>query len=608
VSGPWDDYAPAPAAAGNPWEDYAPPEATSPEAGRQALERSGDPRFAPSANVTYNKEEPQLPIWDRIKRYASDVPGAINAGVNVAGTQFVKGINGLIGLPNTLQDLGLQGAAIVQGHGADFKPPHHVMPTAESMNDLVFNKLGLPEYNVPSFKIPTSGDKTIDLGQATNAGLQAIPTFGGSGVAAAIPGFAAGATSDVAGQATAGTPFEPYARIAGGSLGYRVGSKAVTPLPANLTPNQARLVDVAKENNIPLSVSQETGNGKMLERIAGRFPTGHGPFENLREAQQTGTDRMALKEAGIEGERTDPESMKGVAKEAGKNFGEALKDVSPVKLDDTFYSKLGNAESKYNTITAENSRAPIVRNTVDNYLSNDLVKDGSPTLSPDQYQSYRRDLGETMNGLKPGDPEYKFLKSTRDALDDAMVTSSPADKAAAMSAARRQYMNYKIVGKAAANSTSAARTEGNISPAALNSSLKRAQGDKFSETTGGLNDVASLKQYLTDTFPNSGTPTIGAGHAGIMGGGMLLGEHGLAMLSDPKILGGAAALLAGPRVLSQAVTGRGAFLSPAIRKYLVNQAMVQANPGLYSRGGRSVPFTLAPGLAVGLPPFLEDRR
>lgn len=595
----FDTQAPA-----NPFDQFD----TTAASGRLALEQGGDPRFAPSANVTVNKDEPPLPFWERMRRYASEVPGAINTGVNIAGTQFVKGINGLIGLPNTIQDYGLQGAAILMGHGDEFKPPQHVMPTTADMNNLVFNKLGLGEYNVPSFRVPVGGDKTIDLGRAANAGLQAVPTFGGSGISSVVPGFAAGATSDLAGQATEGTPYEPLARIIGGGVGYRLGAKVVTPLPANLTPNEARAVQIAKENDIPLSVSQETGRGQMLERIAGRFPTGHGPFENLREQQTVGTDRMALKEAGIEGERTDPESMKSVAQQAKANFSNALKNVGPVNLDDTFYGKLGQAESKYNTLTAENSRAPIVGNTVDSYLSKDLLKDGNPTLSPDQYQSYRRDLGETMNGLKPGDPEYKFLKAARDALDDAMVASAPADKAAAMSTARRQYANYKIIQKAAANSTAAAKSEGNLSPNALEGALKRQQGDRYPETTGGLNDVVTLKRYLADKFPNSGTPTVAAGHAMMGGGATLIGEHGLAAFSDPRLMAAGAALLAGPRALSQAVTGQGAFLSPVIRKYLVNQAMVKANPGLYSNGIRSLPFTLAPGVAVSAPPLLEDRR
>jgi hypothetical protein len=589
----------------------APPNSAA--AGRAALERSGDPRFAPapSARTTYNPEGPR-PTWqDDAKSLAKDVVETVNPGINIAGTQFVKGLNGLIGLPNTLMDLGSRGMATLMGHGADWTPPPHVMPTAEGMNKFIFGRLGLPEYNTPSIPFsPAPGGPQFDLGKAVDAGLQAVPTFGGGGVGA-IPGALGGATSELAGQATADTPYELPARILGGSAGYRIGAKAVTPLPAKLTPNEQRAVQIADQNGVPLSVSQRTGSGQMLETIAGRFPTGHGPFERLSEKQAVAADRAALKQAGVDGERTDPESMKDVWKQASNNFELAKNGVGTVTLKPDFYNEAGKAAGDYASVTAKNAISPVVQKTFDDFFDSRLMKGGPhPQLSAQEYQSYRKNIGDTMDNLNPGSGEYRALKRMKNALDDAMVASAPSDKAEAIAKARREWANVKILNKAAAGGSVASRSAGNLAPSALTTALKSEQGaDKFARTTGGLNDIATMKQYLADTFPNSGTPTVQAGHAMMGGGATLVGEHGASILHDPKMMAAAAALLGGPRAIANAVTGQGKVISPLVYRYLVNQAMVRANPGLYSaRGMRSVPFSLAPGVAVAAPRLLEDQR
>jgi hypothetical protein len=146
------------------------------------------------------------------------------------------------------------------------------------------------------------------------------------------------------------------------------------------------------------------------------------------------------------------------------------------------------------------------------------------------------------------------------------------DKLAAWKDARRHYYNFKVIQKAMNNGTTSARSEGTLGAGALTNALKRAQGDKFYETTGGLNDVATIKGYLRDTFPNSGTPTIGAQFAA---------------LANP-FLGGALGL--GVNGASRAMTGGGP-ISSVVRNYLANQ--VQPNR-LQAVG--TAPFGLAPGM------------
>jgi hypothetical protein len=212
-----------------------------------------------------------------------------------------------------------------------------------------------------------------------------------------------------------------------------------------------------------------------------------------------------------------------------------------------------------------------------------------PELSNTQYQTLRKGLTEAIDGLYSAKDTNgaKALQSMRTSLDDAVESSLGGDKLAAWQDARKHYYNFKVIQKAMNNGTTAARSEGTLGANALTGALKRAQGDKFYETTGGLNDVATIKSYLRDTFPNSGTPTIGAQ---------------LASVVNP-LLGGS--LWLGGNVASRAMTGAGP-MSDIVRQYLANQAM----PNTLQGGLKSLPFTVAPGLNVSAPnyPRLEYRK
>jgi hypothetical protein len=197
-----------------------------------------------------------------------------------------------------------------------------------------------------------------------------------------------------------------------------------------------------------------------------------------------------------------------------------------------------------------------------------------PELSNVQYQTLRKGLTEAIDGLYSAKDTNgaKALQAMRTSLDDAVEGSLGGDKLAAWKDARRHYYNFKILQKAMNNGTTAARSEGTLGANALTGALKRAQGDKFYETTGGLNDVATIKSYLRDTFPNSGTPTIGAQ---------------LASVVNP-LLGGS--LWAGGNVASRAMTGGGP-MSDIVRQYLANQAQPNRLQTV-----ATTPFGLAPGM------------
>jgi hypothetical protein len=627
----------------------------------------------------------------------------VNTGVNWLGTQFTKGITGVAGAPRMAADLQQRGAEWA-GEKLGFPetgktvgqvlrgtvPGAGLGPSTEEMNKGIFTDLGVPEVNAadnPALTLtnPLGLNGKVNLGSALDAGAQAVPsmmalpagaaaaTLSGPARAAttAIPAVTGGASGDLARQATAGTPYEIPASVLASVLGYMGGSKAVTPLPARLSPEQLRAVEIARETGTPLSVAQETGRGAKMESALARFPTSAGPFDRLAAKQGASTDTAALKEMGFAGDNTGTETMKAAKNQASSEFEAAKNMPGTVNLTPGFFGDVKGTLADYKANTSDAGIVPSVEKNVNALtklepgreplppLTATAVRSETPTLarltqaiedadrplteaaagrntgetlaawfgegpkvpmpkappelSNEQYQSFRKTVSDTVTDLYKGGKTdaARALQKVRDSLDDAAGASLPADQMEAWKTARRNYYNFKIIEKAAGAGTVASRSAGTLSPSALTQQLRKRQGDAFSSTTGGLNDVASLKQYLADTFPNSGTPTMQAWQ-GLLSGGAGLGAAGLTGAAGAGVLAPAVALpiaaaMAGPNMMARAMTG-GGMISGPLRNYLANQAMVGAR-GPTPSGLASIPFSLAPGIAINAPnyPRLERR-
>lgn len=548
---------------------------------------------------------------------ASKIMGGVNTVVNTIGTGLTKGVTSALGMPDTLGEMGKRGAAWVGEKvgapeagaqiGDAFKRQMTMgglMPSAETMNKGVFGQIGVPEVNAgdnPALTIHPGGSN-INLGKMIDSGIQAIPSVLGGGLPAAIPGFIGGVTSEAAGQATAGSPWEIPARIAAGYGGYKIGQRVATPLPSNLSPEEARLVQLAKDKDIPLSVGQETGRGRGVESALARFPTSQGKMAEFADTQNTAINRDALKSAGATGERLDPTTMNSVIKNASNEFEAAKNASGDVNLGADFFRDLNKTITGYLDNTPAAAQTPSVTKR-----AADFVNQPGHTLTGEQYQEFRRTLNEASQSVTDVGAA-RALRGMRNALDDAMGASLPADQAQAWRDVRRNWANLKVLTKAAAGGTVDSRAAGNLSPSALSMALRQQQGvDRFSSTTGGLNDTARLAAYLADTRPNSGTPqTLQMQHLltgsapGMLPGYLAGGPVGAAV--------GGAASMAAPNIMARAMTGQG-WATPAgalvpipadwLRKYLANQSQA----GQMGIGG--TPFALAPGLTTMR---LEDRR
>lgn len=530
--------------------------------------------------------------------------------INPIGTGLTKGTTAMLGAPRMAADLLQAGATWAGdklgapetgrkiGAGARFIIPGGTGPSTEDYNRAIFGSLAVPEENFgdkPALTLtnPFGMEGKVNVGKMMDTGIQAIPgalALGGG----VLPSVMGGVTSEAAGQATQGTPYELPARIVGSLPGAWVGSKLTTPLPANLSPEQQRMVEIARERNIPLTVGQETGRGRGVESALSRFPTSEGVMRRAGDAQQQAINREALSEMNAVGNRVDPETMRRVGREASDRFNAARNASGDVTLRPDFYNRTNQIVAQYADDVPAGNQVRAVFQSLDNFMDPKLMRPGAsyPTLSPTQYQEFRRNLTDTVERV--ADPTARrALQGVRESLDDAMQASLPADQAAAWQQARRDWANFKIISQAASGGTVESRQAGNLSPSSLTQALRTRQGaDRFARTEGGMNDVARVAGYLADTRPNSGTPQT------LMTQGAIVGAARGGPITET--LRDAAALTGIPNTLARAMTGQGwaTPLGPllplpasVVRNYLANQAQ----PNRLEAVSR-VPFALAPGL------------
>lgn len=557
------------------------------------------------------------------------VADVANTGTNWLGTQFTKGVTGVLGAPQALGDLAVRGGEWAgekvgapqfgKNAGQAFKNVitfQNLLPTAEGLNNTIFGggdsqrpqaeafgvkvpQMGVPEVNAadaPGLTLtdPLGFKGKVNVGKMLDTGAQAVPgaLMLGGGV---LPAVLGGVTSEAAGQATEGSKWEIPARIAGALPGVMLGTKLTTPLPANLTPEQARAVQIAKDTGTPLTVAQETGRLKAVERGLSRFPTSAGPYETMAAKQGAAADAAALRTMGFEGDNVGTETMKAASRQAKGDFDAAVKSINRVELKPDFYNRGNAAVAAYDDATAATSKIAAVSKRMDDFMDRKYFKGGPyPELDGEQFQSLRKGISDTVDDLyKNGNGgAAKALQKVRDALDDAAQASLPQDVADRMKEVRKNYANFKTIEKAAGKGTVASRSAGTLSPSALTMELRRKQGDAFSHMTGGLNDVASMKQYLTDTFPNSGTAQTLALQSMVTGGPIVGGAYAAGLPGAAA----AAGMMAAPNIAARAMTGQG-WLTPAgpllpipasvARNYLANQALAN-RPEAIGMGYRTV--------------------
>ena len=507
------------------------------------------------APADMSDEELKAAYQAQAPQTSSAVPGLIKA----AGTGVAKGAIGLAGLPGDVNNLVGQ-AVLWAGDKLGLpRPSPEAVAKAPDLLPESRTIQGVVEKGTGKFYEPqTRGERF-----AQAFGEFAPATFAGPGglIRKALQTAGSAGGSELAGELTQGTAYEPYARVAGALAGGAAPDalrRGLTPLP--VAPERQRLLDTLTQEGVTsLTAGQRTGNKAVqyAESILGdALGAGGRTSEIQREGQRQFTE-AAMRRAG-----TGPNATPEVLAENQRRLGQEFADLSArnnVVFDQQFSRDINHAIRDYARVPPSQQRA-IVENYIDDIVQHATNTGGMPGA---YYQEMRSRLSRQANGLKNNDPTLSdALRNIRNALDDNMGRSiSPADRAA-WNQARREYGAQKVLEKSASRAGEAT-AEGNIVPANLRNTVAAENRGAYARGEGNFSELARAGAGVMAPLPNSGTGQRVAVNtlASLLGGGVgSIGGVGLG-----SALGAAAGAAAGP-----AVAGR-ILMNPVTQRYLGNQ-------------------------------------
>lgn len=389
----------------------------------------------------------------------------------------------------------------------------------------------------------------------------------GSLASRVLTGGAAAVGSEGAGQATEGTSFEPYARIAGAFAGGALPSaaaRAISPMPAQ----QARqpFVQTLEAEGVPLTAGQRGGSEALryAESALGNAPGSGGRAARVMEAQGEAFTAAALRRAGVNANRATPDVIDGAFTRIGQQF-DNLAARNAIQGDRALGNALATVEREYQSVVNPSQRVPVISDTIRD-IGEAIAANGGILQGP-AYQALRSRLDRLQRGSSDNQLS-EALRGIRSALDNAMertiFRTNPNDLGA-WRGARNQYRNMLVIEKAATGAGENA-AQGLISPAQLRNAVAQQGRRAYARGQGDFADLARAGEAVMKPLPQSGTqpralvtalPMMAGGGIGSMFGG-----------PAGASLGAVAGHVAG--MAAPGLAGR-ALMSAPVQRYLSNQ-------------------------------------
>lgn len=380
------------------------------------------------------------------------------------------------------------------------------------------------------------------LPEVSQVARPVLQTMGAAPTAQMAGGAAGGAT----GQTLTEAGFGPLASLGGSIVGGALGSRAVTPFPANLNPQQQRFLQVAKERNIPLTPAEATGSS-LLRDVETRLPM------MSRSSQQEALNREVASSFG------------------GNALTRDAFNIASSRIGNVFDQVLGDTKLVIDTGSGFKQRIQTIAGVMESELGADLppkfaarVRDllalPDNTLGP-RLQTERTKLVKAESAVT--DPAKKeAITALREQIDDVIERSLTPENATDWRTARTEWRNLQTVMDAMGTSPEA--FQGNINTQRLANELQRRYGEsRFQRgmTDQTLQDVADVGQGLIQRQTELPIAERALTGLTLSGAGGTLGYQ----------LGGPAGAAFG--AIATPLAASAAYNNPLVRSYLQNQLL-----------------------------------
>jgi len=302
----------------------------------------------------------------------------------------------------------------------------------------------------------------------------------------------AGLGSEAAGQATAGTDYEPAARaagaLAGGVMTPAVARRIGTPFP--VAPERAAALQTLRDEGVIPPASMATGS-KTLKYAESEI--GGGRYADAVERMNKQFTAAALRRAGIDAEAATPEVLNQAATDIGSQFDKVAAN-NPVISVQGFGPQADAIHADYQALTG--AKSPLLAQ-----LSKRI---GNSIISGDDYTKLRSDIARYARKTSSQELE-DALNGFKNKLDDVVQAGlNPAD-AQAWAQARRQWFNLLTLKKAVGGPTEGAAF-GQISPAKLSQAIESMGGQgTYAMGRGDFADLARAGNAIMRQAADSGT-------------------------------------------------------------------------------------------------------
>lgn len=330
-------------------------------------------------------------------------------------------------------------------------------------------------------------------GSVTQNVAQALSSQPGMQIASAATGGAVQGATD--------NPYLGLAAAMAVPTAQGVIARAISPQgPARTAAEveRRRLVDVLRQNDVPLTTGEITGSKGLqtLESVMETLPLSGGLQGRFNDRQREAVNRLVTGFTGEPVPAFTNAEREARRQELGQTF-QRLAQGTTVNLDQPFLNDLNATLARY-----QQQLPPDVYRNVEQRLQaliGAATQPGNAQMPGELYQRIRSSLSQQATDA--GNREVgQALRGARNALDAAARRSLPADVAAEWDQVRQQWGNLRTIENSMRNTDAAV---GNIAPRSLGQAVDTAN------RRGGSRDMtdtaAALRKVIGDKIGQSGT-------------------------------------------------------------------------------------------------------
>jgi hypothetical protein len=315
----------------------------------------------------------------------------------------------------------------------------------------------------------------------------------------------AGGGSELAGQLSEGTQYEPYARLGGALVSPMAANtlkntalKAISPY-GGADPSRAALAKFLGEKGVSTTAGQKVGSDTLRRKESMTEAGGQ-----LRGTQADEFTKAVLKEVGSDAPRATPDALIEIQSRLGQNMNESISGIKLIPEPEDL-KNMSKVLQKYKKLKPVDPDAEVT-NTLLKQINRSLIDTVSKksVIDEEQFISFRRQLSkQTMSKDEATkNATIETLKILDDLMDKQLTASGRSSDIQKLNKARSDYRNYFAIENSVSGSGEL-KAMGIITPSSIGSALRSQNKRQYVQgKRGDLGELSRAGEAVA-VFPRS---------------------------------------------------------------------------------------------------------